>query len=50
MVNVSVWRDLPSAQQMGGLQAMQRQRGVFEGLGVAFDEIANFDRVWDIDP
>jgi quinol monooxygenase YgiN len=50
VVNVSFWQDLASARQMEGLLAMHEQREVFLGLGVVFDEIANFERVWEIEP
>ena len=36
MVNVSLWRDLPSAQQMGKLQAMLDQGAALTKLGVTF--------------
>ena len=48
VVNVSFWKDLASAKQMDGLRAMQVQREIFLGLGVEFDQIANFTRVWEL--
>jgi hypothetical protein len=47
MVNVSIWKDEPSAEQMGSLQAMLDQGAVLTRLGVKFVRpIANFETVW----
>jgi hypothetical protein len=47
MVNVSVWKDETSAEQMASLQAMLDQAAVFTRLGVEFVRpIANFETVW----
>lgn len=47
MVNVSLWRDLPSAQQMGKLQAMLDQGAELTKLGVTFVRpIPNCETLW----
>jgi hypothetical protein len=47
LVNVSLWKDVPSADQMSTLQAMLDQAEVLTKLGVQFVRpITNFDTVW----
>lgn len=47
MVNVSLWKDLPSAQQMGKLQAMLDQGAELTRLGVTFVRpIPNCETLW----
>jgi hypothetical protein len=47
LVNESLWKDVPSADQMSTLQAMLDQAEVLTKLGVQFVRpITNFDTVW----
>ena len=47
IVNVSAWRDAPSAEQMGKLQAMLDLGGDMSRLGVSFVRpITNFEPIW----
>jgi hypothetical protein len=47
MINVSLWRDIPSAQQMERLQAMLDQGAVLTKLGVTFIRpIPNCETLW----
>ena len=49
LVNVSLWKDVPSADQMSTLQAMLDQAEVLTKLGVQFVRpITNFDTVWSV--
>jgi hypothetical protein len=47
MMNVSLWKDVPSANQMSTLQAMLDLGGVFTNLGVKFTRpIPNCETLW----
>ena len=47
MVNVSLWKDVPSAEQMGKLQAMLDQGAELGKLGVTFVRpIPNCETLW----
>ena len=47
IVNVSAWADVPSAEQMGKLQAMLDLGAEMARLGVTFVRpIANFEPIW----
>ena len=47
MVNVSLWKDVPSAEQMGRLQAMLDQGAALTRLGVTFVRpIPNCETLW----
>jgi hypothetical protein len=49
IVNVSAWRDAPSAEQMGKLQAMLALGGDMARLGVQFVRpITNFEPIWTV--
>lgn len=48
-MNVSLWKDVPSADQMSTLQAMLDQAEALTKLGVQFVRpITNFDTVWSV--
>ena len=49
VVNVSIWEDMPTAQQMSTLAEMLAQRPILEGAGVVFDKIANYEPLWKIE-
>ena len=48
VVNVSVWSDLDAAKQMDSLAEMRAQRPILESAGVQFDQIANYEPLWNI--
>ena len=49
IVNVSLWRDVPSAEQMGRLQAMLDQGVALSQLGVTFVRpIPNCETLWSV--
>jgi hypothetical protein len=47
LVNVSLWKDVPSAEQMSTLQAMLDEGEVLTKLGVEFVRpITNLETLW----
>ena len=48
VVNMSIWVDLDTAQQMDTLAPMLAQRPILEQAGVQFDRIANYEPLWTI--
>lgn len=48
VVNVSIWTDLDAAKQMSTLAPMLAQRPLLEQAGVQFDQIANYEPLWNI--
>jgi hypothetical protein len=48
VVNLSIWTDLAAARQMDTLAPMLAQRPVLEQAGVQFDQIANYEPLWEI--
>ena len=49
VVNVSLWSDLDAAKQLDTLAPMLTQRPILESAGVHFDQIANYEPLWNIE-
>jgi hypothetical protein len=49
MVNVSMWESLTAAKKMDTLKEMAAQRDIFINLGVKFQPIRNYSRLWSIE-